>query len=143
MDGYWKLFVMGCGLIATDLFGANSLLFHTLLLFVGVDYITGLLASVVNRRLSSQVGRIGIAKKVMMFAVIATAHLIDELLGGGHLLRDGTITFYLCNELISILENSAQVGIPIPGRLRQAIHILKQKEEEQDGNQTTNDSETV
>jgi toxin secretion/phage lysis holin len=86
---------------------------------------------------------VGIAKKVMMFAVIATAHLIDVLLGGGHLLRDGTITFYLCNELISILENSVQVGIPIPNKLRQAIHILKQKEEAQDGDKTTPDSETV
>ena len=86
---------------------------------------------------------VGIAKKVMMFAVVATAHLIDVLLGGGHLLRDGTITFYLCNELISILENSAQVGIPIPTKMRQAIHILKRKEEEQDGDNTAIDSETV
>lgn len=128
MEPFFKPVIVGCSAILSALYGGGSLLLKTLFLFVAVDYITGLLASAVNGRISSRVGRQGIAKKVMMFAMVATAHLVDALIGGGYLLRDGTITFYLCNEAISILENSGQVGLPIPDKLQRAIEILKNKE---------------
>lgn len=130
MEPYIKSIVVGFSGALSTLYGGGSLLLKSLLLFVAVDYITGLLASAVKGQLSSRVGRQGIAKKVMMFAMVATAHLIDTLIGGGYLLRDATITFYLCNEAVSILENSGQVGLPIPEKLQRAIEILKNKERE-------------
>lgn len=115
-----------CSAAVSSLYGGGFFLLRTLLLFVAIDYVTGLLASAAEGKLSSQIGRKGIAKKVMMFAMVAVAHLIDTLIGGGYLLRDGTIIFYLCNEAISILENSGQVVLPIPEKLRKAIEIIKQ-----------------
>lgn len=126
MEQYFKPIFVWCSAILSHLTGGSTVLLQTLIIFVALDYVTGLLASAVNGKLSSRVGRRGIAKKVLVFSMVATAHLLDTLIGNGHLMRDGTIVFYLCNEAISILENSGRVGLPIPTKMRQAIEILKQ-----------------
>ncbi|SMP32730.1 toxin secretion/phage lysis holin [Laceyella tengchongensis] len=101
---------------------SNSL--KALLIFVVIDYVSGFFAACKEGKLSSQVGMMGITKKVMVFALIAVVHLIDTSLGNQHLFRDGTVLFYLVNEVLSILENVGRMGLPIPPQLQKGIEIL-------------------
>ena len=116
-----------CGGALSYFFGGWSALLGVLLAFVVVDYITGVLAAAVKRKLNSGIGFVGIAKKVLIFVIVAVAHLVDVTLGDAHFFRDATIFFYLANELLSILENAGSVGIPIPPGIDKAAEILKQK----------------
>ncbi len=88
---------------------------------------TGLLASAYEGKLSSKIGFRGIAKKVMIFAIVAVAHLIDTAIGENHLIRDVAIYFYLANELLSILENAGRTGLPVPSQIKNAVLVLKGK----------------
>ena len=127
MGGVFKFAMAGGGACASYLFGGWSQLLGILLAFVVIDYIAGVSASAIEGKLSSNVGRKGIAKKVFIFVIVAVAHLVDVALGDGNFFRDATIFFYLANETISILENSGRIGLPIPEVLQKAIEILKGK----------------
>src|SRR5690606_29540612 len=96
-----------------------------LLAFVTLDYVTGLVAATVEKKLNSRVGLEGIARKVMIFSVVAVAHLADQVFGSGDLFRDGAVAFYLMNECLSILENAGRIGIPLPDGVREAVEALK------------------
>ena len=109
------------------LFGGWSALLGILLAFVVLDYLTGLMAAAIRGELSSLVGMRGIAKKVCIFVMVAIAHLVDKALGGTSLVQDATIFFYLANELISIIENSGGIGIPVPEPISKAVLVLKGK----------------
>ncbi|WP_373483820.1 holin family protein [Acetobacterium sp.] len=105
--------------------------------FVVLDYLTGVLAAAAQQRLSSARGCYGILKKILIFMVVGMGHLLDTaLLGGaGAPLRSAMIFFYLANEGLSILENLAVLGVPIPKRLKQVIAELG--EEDPPPDQTT------
>ena len=106
--------------------GADSLL-YAIVAFTIIDYATGVLAAINTRKLSSSVGFRGIARKILIFALIGLAHLLDiHILGTPGVLRTATIFFYLSNEGISILENASLLGLPIPGGLQQALDTIKQ-----------------
>ncbi|ASS98468.1 MULTISPECIES: phage holin family protein [Geobacillus] len=97
-----------------------------LLALVIVDYLTGIAASAVEGKLSSQVGFRGIVRKLLMFVLVAAAHLVDMAIGWNmHLIRDAIVFFYIANEFISIVENAGRAGVPIPSVLRKAIQLLK------------------
>lgn len=101
---------------------------YALLVFVAIDYVTGVLCAIVDKKLSSEIGAKGIFKKVLIFVLVGVAHILDtQILGssGGNngALRTAVIFFYISNEGISILENSSHIGLPIPGKLKE---ILKQ-----------------
>ncbi|AUS10336.1 holin [Laceyella sacchari] len=113
------------GGIVAQLFGGWSDALKALLIFVAIDYVTGFLAARKEEKLSSHAGFFGIARKVMIFAIVVVAHVIDTLLGDGHLLRDGAVFFYLANEALSIVENSGRMGLPIPSELKKGIEILR------------------
>lgn len=116
------------GASATYLFGGWSALLGILLAFVVADYATGLMAAAVKGELSSTTGMKGIAKKVCIFVMVAIAHLVDTVIGGNaSLIRDATVFFYLANELISIIENSGRIGIPVPDPIQRAVAVLKGK----------------
>lgn len=123
----FKLIIASGGACASYLFGGWSQLLGILLAFVIIDYIAGVFASAIEGKLSSDIGRKGIAKKVFIFVIVAVAHLVDVALGNGNFFRDATIFFYLANETISILENGGRIGLPIPEVLQKAIEILKGK----------------
>ncbi len=125
--GIFKLVMAGGGACISYLFGGWNQLLGILLAFVIIDYIAGVFASAIEGKLSSDIGRRGIAKKVFIFVIVAVAHLVDAALGNGNFFRDATIFFYLANETISILENSGRIGLPIPEVLQKAIEILKGK----------------
>ena len=102
---------------------------YALVAFVVIDYITGLMVAVLEKRLSSAVGFRGIFKKVVLFSLVAVGHIIDSrLIQSEGVIRTAVIFFYLSNEGISILENTAKIGLPIPEKLRAVLEQLNQEE---------------
>lgn len=113
---------------AVFLWGKWDGLMTILLVLIGIDYLTGVIASIVHKDLSSKVGYIGISRKVLILMMVSVSHQMDLLLGGSELIRNGAIFFYCANELLSITENVGRVGLPVPEVLKQAIQTLKSKE---------------
>lgn len=100
---------------------------YALIVFVVVDYVTGVMVGILNKELSSQIGFRGIFKKVVIFSLVAVAHIIDtHVIGNGSVLRTAVIFFYLSNEGISILENAVKIGLPVPEKLKSALEQLKE-----------------
>lgn len=126
MDNFLRGISTVLGAMIGLVFGNWDALLGVLMAFVIADYITGLLAGGSTVGLSSKVGFKGIAKKVVIFVIVAVAHGIDILLGDKNMFRDATIFFYLANEVISILENAAKMEVLVPIKLQEAIkHFLK------------------
>jgi len=100
---------------------------YALIIFVGIDYVTGVMAGILNKELSSRIGFRGIFKKIVIFCLVAVAHIIDaHVIGNGSVLRTAVIFFYLSNEGISILENAAHIGLPIPTKLKAVLEQIKE-----------------
>ncbi|WP_277407369.1 phage holin family protein [Lacrimispora xylanisolvens] len=106
---------------------------YALIVFVVVDYMTGVMVGILNKELSSQIGFRGIFKKVVIFSLVAVAHIIDtHVIQNGSVLRTTVIFFYLSNEGISILENAALIGLPIPKKMKDVLEQLKENENHED-----------
>lgn len=114
------------GAAITAALGGWDLALRVLVAFVVIDYVTGVIAAWYERRLDSQVGMRGIAKKILLFVPVALAHWLDQLVGGT-VLRSLAIWFYIANEGLSVTENLGRAGIPIPAVLMQALAQLRQK----------------
>ncbi|MFB8372551.1 phage holin family protein [Paenibacillus taichungensis] len=123
----WKWGIALMSSSASYFFGGWSGVLGVLLVFVILDYLTGIAAAAMTGKLESNVGMFGIARKVFIFAMVSVAHLVDGVLGDGHLFRDAVAFFYIANELLSIIENGGKLGAPIPPVIRQAIEVLKGK----------------
>lgn len=128
-EAIYKLTATGTGAIIGYLFGGWSVLLQILLTFVVIDYVSGLLASGVEGKLNSKIGFKGIAKKLMIFCLVAIGHLIDEAVGK-EMIQNAVIFFYLGNELLSIVENAGRTGLPVPEQIQSAVQILKGKGED-------------
>ncbi|MGW7160959.1 phage holin family protein [Paenibacillus taichungensis] len=126
-DTIWKSFIALLSSSVTYFFGGWSGVLGVLLVFVILDYLTGIVAAGMSGKLESNVGMFGIARKVFIFAMVSVAHLVDGVLGDGHLFRNAVAFFYIANELLSIIENGGKLGAPIPPVIRQAIEVLKGK----------------
>ena len=112
------------------LFGRMDGLMYALIAFMALDYLTGVLVAAAQKELSSKVGFKGIAKKVIILALVAVGHILDtHVLGGGAVCRSAVSGFYIANEGISILENAAELGLPLPKKL---IDVLKQLRDDND-----------
>ena len=109
------------------LFGGWDALIGVLLAFVVIDFSSGVTAAYIKKELSSRKSYEGIARKAFIFAMVSVAHFIDTALGGGSLVRDATIFFYLANELLSIVVNSGKIGLPVPSVIMQAVETLNGK----------------
>lgn len=104
---------------------------YALITFVVIDYLTGIMVAVLEGRLSSEVGFRGIFKKVMIFVLVGIANIVDlHLIKNGSAIRTAVIFFYVSNEGISILENSAKIGLPVPKKLQEILSQLSKEEEE-------------
>lgn len=110
------------------LFGELNGLLTALIAISLLDYITGMLAAAVNKTMSSEVGFKGICKKVMLFTLVAVANIIDTQVIGGSALRTAVIFAFIANEALSITENSAEMGLPVPQKLKDALAQIKNKE---------------
>lgn len=134
MDKIIKTTATCAGAIVAYLFGGWDALLGITLAFVTTDYMTGVIAAAIEGKLASNVGYKGIARKVMIFVMIALAHLIDQALGLDRVLMTATIFFYLANEILSIVENIGRIGLPVPKKLLKAIAMLKEMAGEDDEN---------
>ncbi len=106
---------------------------YALITFVVIDYVTGLMVAVLERKLSSEVGFRGIFKKVLIFVMVGIGNIIDvHLIKNGSAIRTAVIFFYVSNEGISIIENSAKVGLPIPEKLKDVLKQLNKEDDKVD-----------
>ncbi len=117
------------GFVGWFLGGADGFL-YALMAFVIIDYITGILCAVADKTLSSEVGFKGICRKVLIFALVGIGNIVDiYVMGEAGILRTAVIFFYLSNEGVSLLENSAHLGLPIPEKLKTVLSQLHHREE--------------
>lgn len=111
--------------------GCDGLLI-ALILFMAVDYVTGVMCAVVDKRLSSTVGFKGIFKKVLILMLVGIAHMLDAaVIGTGSVLRTAIIFFYLSNEGVSLLENATHLGLPVPEKLKAVLQQLHDRAEKE------------
>lgn len=111
-----------CGLLFGNL---NGLMIALITLMV-MDYISGVLAAIAQKKLSSEIGAKGIAKKVFMLLIVAVANIVDiNVIGEGNVLKSVTIIFYIANECISLIENGGRLGVPVPNKLLEVLEQLK------------------
>ena len=104
---------------------------YALIVFVVVDYLTGLMEAFIQKKVSSEVGFKGICKKVAIFCLVGIGHILDtQIIKTGSVVRTAVIFFYLSNEGISILENIAIIGLPVPKKLKEVLSQLKDKDDE-------------
>lgn len=127
------------GSAASYLFGGWDASLQALLLFMAADYITGLAAAALFRHspktesggLSSKVCFQGLVRKGMVLLFVLLAHRLDAVLATSYI-RDGVCIAFLANELISVIENAAIMGVPVPEVVKNAMDLLKQKGEHND-----------
>lgn len=104
---------------------------YALVTFVLTDYLTGLMAAAVEKKLSSEIGFKGIFRKVLIFMLVGIGHILDaRVIGDGSVLRTAVIFFYISNEGISIIENAGRIGLTIPQKLKAILEQLKTKGDE-------------
>ncbi|AOY53877.1 phage holin family protein [Clostridium perfringens] len=124
---YIKLLVMALGTGLTWLLGVWDMPLITLVIFMILDQLTGVIRGYVNKDLSSDVGLKGIARKCVILIVLIVAVSLDRLLNtGSWMFRTMVAYFYIANEGISLLENCASLGAPIPEKLKNALIQLKE-----------------
>ena len=115
--------------------GLDGLLIALIVLMV-LDYITGIMCAIIDKKLSSAVGFKGICKKVLILMLVGVANVIDlHVVGTGSALRGAVIAFYISNEGLSLLENAAHIGLPVPDKLKDVLaqlHNRKDKSEDND-----------
>lgn len=133
MKEFWNtiqlIFSAVGGWLGYFLGGCDGLL-YALLAFVVIDYITGVMCAINDRSLSSAVGFRGICRKVLIFMLVGIANILDvQVIGTGCVLRTAVIFFYISNEGISILENSAHLGLPVPEKIKTVLEQLHDRSE--------------
>ncbi len=112
--------------------GMDGLLI-ALLVFMILDYLTGVMRAIVDHELSSAIGFKGICRKVLIFALVGVGHVLDTyVVGTGSALRSAVICFYLSNEGVSLLENASHLGLPVPEKLRDILSQLHNKKSQSD-----------
>lgn len=129
LDG---VIAVGAGLFAF-LYGNISPLFWATLCFMILDYVTGVVVAIVHKELSSEIGFKGLAKKFLIMIFVALAHVLDVyVLNTYPVLQSAVMMFFIANEGISLIENAAELGVPIPSKLLNALKQLKKQGEEKE-----------
>ena len=109
--------------------GGFDVFLYALIAFAVIDYLTGVMCAINDKTLSSAVGFRGICRKVLIFAMVGLANILDiYILGEGSVLRTAVIFFYLSNEGVSMLENAAHLGLPVPDKLKDVLQQLHERE---------------
>ena len=136
MKEFWNLiqfiFTAVGGWLGYFLGGCDGLLI-ALVVFVAVDYLTGVMCAVSDKKLSSEVGFKGICRKVLIFLLVGIANIMDmQVIGTGSVLRTAVIFFYLSNEGVSLLENAAHLGLPVPEKIKTVLEQLHDRAEKEE-----------
>ena len=133
MKNFWNMAQLAFAAIGGGLgwfFGEMDGFFYALIAFVVIDYLTGVMCAILDKTLSSNVGFRGIFRKV------GIGHVIDtQLIGSGDALRTAVIFFYISNEGVSLLENAAHVGLPVPEKLKDVLAQLHDRTENKEDNE--------
>ena len=142
IDLIWAKLQMACaalgGWIGYFVGGMDGMLI-ALIVFMVLDYITGLMCAVMDKKLSSTVGFRGICKKVLILMLVGVANIMDvHVIGTGSALRGAVICFYLSNEGLSLLENAGHIGLPIPEKLKDVLAQLHNREDKDNTNDPGN-----
>ena len=128
MKEFWntiQLIFTGIGGWLGYFLGGWDGLLYALIAFVVIDYITGVMCAISDRTLSSEVGFKGICRKVLIFLLVGIAHILDvNVIGSGGVLRTAVIFFYISNEGVSLLENAAHLGLPVPEKIKVVLEQL-------------------
>lgn len=128
----FKSIIATIGTGFTWLFGAWNTALGVLILFMILDYATGVLRGYINKKLSSNIGLHGIARKAVIFVVLIVAVALDRLLNTGNwVFRTLVCYFYIANEGLSLIENCSALGLPIPDKLKEALAQLKDGEKKE------------
>ena len=110
--------------------GGNDSLLYALLVFVIVDYITGVMCAIEDRKLSSAVGFRGLCRKVLTFLLVGIAQVLDvHVLNQPGVLRTAVIFWAIANNGLSILENAAHLGLPVPEQLKAVLEQLHNRDQ--------------
>lgn len=130
-DERFNLLIAGIGTFLTWLFGAWDIALMVLVCFMVLDYLTGLIKAYLTKKLSSNIGLHGIARKSVILIVLIMSVMLDRILNSGTwVFRTLVCYFYIANEGLSILENCSVIGLPIPNRIQEALEQLKSRENE-------------
>lgn len=136
MKEFWNtvqmVFTAVGGWLGYFLGGCDGLL-YALIAFVVIDYITGVMCAVADKKLSSEVGFKGICRKMMIFLLVGIANVLDvQVICSGSVLRTAVIFFYISNEGVSLLENAAHLGLPVPDKIKTVLEQLHDRAEKED-----------
>lgn len=132
MKEFWNtvqmFFAAVGGWLGYFLGGCDGLL-YALIAFVVIDYITGVMCAVADKKLSSTVGFKGICRKMLIFLLVGIANILDvQVIGSGSVLRTAVIFFYISNEGVSLVENAAHLGLPVPDKLKDVLEQLHDRD---------------
>lgn len=136
MKEFWNtiqlVFAAIGGCLGYFLGGCDGLL-YALLAFVVIAYITGVMCAIADKTLSSEVGFKGICRKVLIFLLVGIANVLDvQIIGTGSVLRTAVIFFYISNEGVSLLENAAHLGLPVPEKIKTVLEQLHDRAESEE-----------
>lgn len=136
MKEFWNtiqlIFTAIGGWLGYFLGGCDGLL-YALVAFVVIDYITGVMCAINDKTLSSEVGFRGICRKILIFLLVGIANILDvQVIGTGSVLRTAVIFFYISNEGVSLLENAAHLGLPVPEKIKTVLEQLHDRSESED-----------
>lgn len=136
MKGFWntiQLVFTGIGGWLGYFLGGWDGLLYALIAFVVIDYVTGVMCAMSNHTLSSEVGFKGICRKVLIFLLVGIGSILDaHVIGSGSVLRTAVIFFYISNEGVSILENAARLGLPVPEKIKVVLEQLHDRSAKED-----------
>ena len=136
MKEFWNMiqfaFAVIGGWLGYFLGGCDGLL-YALIAFVVIDYLTGVMCAINDKTLSSEVGFKGICRKVLIFLLVGIANILDvHVIGAGSVLRTAVIFFYISNEGVSLLENAAHLGLPVPQKIKEVLEQLHNRAEDKE-----------
>ena len=134
------MIVGAMGGVIASFFGGWDAALQTLVIFMAIDYITGLIVAGVfhaspkstSGALESRAGWKGLCRKGETLLIVLVACRLDAVMGTS-IVRDAVVIGFVCNETISIIENAGLMGLPIPAAITKAVDVLKQKSEGPEG----------
>lgn len=136
MKEFWNMIQMVFAAVGGWLgyfLGGNDGLLIALVLFIAADYLTGVMCAVSDKTLSSNVGFKGICRKVLIFLLVGIANILDVyVVKAGSVLRTAVIFFYISNEGVSLLENAAHLGLPVPEKIKTVLEQLHGRAENEE-----------
>lgn len=136
MKEFWNtiqfVFAVIGGWLGYFLGGCDGLL-YALIAFVIIDYVTGVMCAINDQALSSEVSFKGICRKVLIFLLVGIANILDvSVIGSGSVLRTAVIFFYISNEGLSLVENAAHLGLPVPEKIKSVLEQLHDRTDDKE-----------